>query len=39
MQSTIKQGYVAPMVAKEVVAAVTLGINTLAGEPSAGYHI
>jgi hypothetical protein len=38
MQSTIKQGYVAPIASKTVVAAATLGTATLSGEPSAGYH-
>lgn len=39
MHSTIKQGYVAPGVAKSIVAIVTLGTVSLAGEPSAGYHL
>jgi hypothetical protein len=38
MHSTIKQGYVAPNATKSTVAVVTLGTNTLSGEPSAGYH-
>jgi hypothetical protein len=39
MHSTIKQGYVAPIVARSAVAVSTLGTVTLAGEPVAGYHI
>jgi hypothetical protein len=39
MQSTIKQGYVAPCATKNAVAAVTLGTPLMAGEPNAGYHL
>ena len=38
MHSTIKQSYVAPSATKSVVAVVTLGTVSLAGEPIAGYH-
>jgi len=38
MYSTIKQGYVAPIVVKSVVAIVTLGTVSLNGEPVVGYH-
>jgi hypothetical protein len=39
MHSTIKQGYVAPSVAKSIVATVTLGTVSLNGEPALGYHV
>jgi hypothetical protein len=39
MHSTIKQSYVAPSATQIGVAFVTLGTNSLAGEPMAGYHI
>jgi hypothetical protein len=39
MHSTIKQGYIAPSATHTGVVAVTLGINSLAGEPVAGYHL
>jgi hypothetical protein len=39
MQSTIKQGYVAPSATHTGVAAATLGTVSKAGEPVAGYHI
>jgi hypothetical protein len=39
MHSTIKQGYVAPIATQTGVSSLTLGTPTLAGEPSAGYHL
>jgi hypothetical protein len=38
MQSTIKQGYVAPSATHTAVATVTLGTVSKSGEPAAGYH-